>query len=84
MAKRQIEVFSAGCPLCRETLELVKSSVCSCGCEVIERKCDEAELCAEAKQHGIRTMPTVVVDGQIMFEGRITPAQAAMLTQETG
>lgn len=83
MAKRRIEIFSAGCPLCRETLDLVKQSVSSCGCEVIERKCDETELCDEAKQYGIRTMPTVVVDGQIVFEGRITPAQAALLTQRT-
>jgi hypothetical protein len=26
-------------------------------------------------------MPSVVVDGEIVFEGRITPAQAALLTQ---
>lgn len=83
MAKRRIEIFSAGCPLCRETVDLVKQSVSSCGCEVIERHCDAAELCAEAKQYGVRTMPTVVVDGQIVFEGRITPAQAALLTQQT-
>lgn len=81
MNKRQIEVFSAGCPLCHETLELVKNAVSGCGCEVIERRCTGAECCAEAKQYGVRTMPTVVVNGQIMFEGRITAAQAALLTK---
>lgn len=79
--KRKIEVFSAGCSLCNETLELVKNAVAACGCEVIERRCGEKEQCAEAKQYGVRAMPSVVVDGKIVFEGRITPAQAALLTR---
>lgn len=81
MSRRKIEVFSAGCALCEETLKLVKESVSSCGCEVIERRCPEGELCAEAKQYGIQTMPTVVVNGQIVFEGRINRAQADLLKQ---
>ena len=79
--KKRIEVFSAGCPLCRETLELVRNAVSDCGCEVIERTCTGETCCAEAKQYGVRTMPTVVVDGQIVFEGRINAAQAALLKQ---
>lgn len=78
--KRKIEVFSAGCPLCTETLELVKSAVSDCGCEVIERRCSGPECCDEAKQYGVKAMPTVVVDGRIMFEGKITREQAATLT----
>lgn len=79
--KRRIEVFTAGCPLCNETLELVKRSVSECGCDVIERRCTGDECCAEAKQYGVRAMPTVVVDGKIVFEGRISEAQAALLKQ---
>ncbi len=79
--KRRIEVFSAGCSLCDDTLKLVKDAVASCGCEVIERRCPENELCLEAKQYGVRTMPTVAVDGEIVFAGRITPAQAALLAR---
>lgn len=79
--KRRIEVFTAGCPLCNETLELVKHSVSECGCDVIERRCTGDECCAEAKQYGVRAMPTVVVDGKIVFEGRISEAQAALLKQ---
>ena len=79
--KREIEVFSAGCPLCNETLERVRQAVASCGCKVIERRCTETECCAEAKQYGVKTMPTVVVDGQIVFEGRVSAAQAALLAR---
>jgi len=81
MAKKTIEVFSAGCPLCNETLELVKNAVSDCGCEVIERRCSGSACCDEAKHYGVKAMPTVVVDGQIMFEGRITRDQAATLSR---
>lgn len=77
---RKIEVFSAGCPLCNETVEAVKAAVANCGCEVIERRCSGTECCGEAKKYGVKAMPTVVVDGRIMFEGRITREQAASLT----
>ena len=83
MTKRKIEVFTAGCPLCGDTLTLVQESVSGCGCEVIERRCTDNDRCAEALQYGVRTMPTVVVDGEIVFEGRINRAQAALLAQST-
>ena len=79
--KRRIEVFTAGCPLCNETLVLIKKAVAACGCEMIERRCSEKEVCAEAKQYQVRAMPSVVVDGAIAFEGRINSTQAALLAQ---
>ena len=36
-AKRKIEVFSAGCPVCQETIELVKRNACqSCDITVLD------------------------------------------------
>ncbi len=77
--KGKIEVFTAGCSLCDDTLRLVKEAVSSCGCEVIERR--SQQMCEEGKAYGVRAMPTVVVDGAIAFEGRITREQAALLTR---
>ena len=79
--KRKIEVFTAGCLLCDDTLRLVKEAVSSCGCEVIERRCPPQQMCEEGKAYGVRAMPTVVVNGAIIFEGRITREQAALLTR---
>lgn len=73
--KRTIEVFSAGCPVCRETLNLVKVSVTDCGCEVIERLCEGETCCAPAVNYGVKALPTIVIDGKIAFEGRPTPEQ---------
>jgi len=79
--KRKIEVFTAGCSLCDDTLRLVKDAVASCGCEVIERRCPPQQMCEEGKAYGVRAIPTVVVNGAIMFEDRITREQAALLTR---
>ncbi len=79
--ERKIEVFTAGCSLCDDTLRLVKDGVSTCGCEVIERRCPPQQMCEEGKTYDVRTMPTVVVDGAIVFEGRITREQAALLTR---
>ncbi|MFQ5465770.1 MAG: thioredoxin family protein [Thermodesulfobacteriota bacterium] len=73
---RTIEVFTAGCPLCNDTLKLVKETVKGCGCEVIERRCSGDECCPEAKSYGIKAVPTIVVDGVIVHEGRPTPEWA--------
>lgn len=79
MSTRTIELFTAGCPVCQETAKLVREAVGECGCEVVERRCEGDECCEPAKRYGIRTLPTVVVDGNTVFEGRITTAQAALL-----
>jgi len=80
-AKRKIEVFTAGCSLCDDTLRLVKEAVLSCGCEVTERRCPPKQICEEGKAYGVRAMPTVVVYGAIAFESRITREQAVLLTR---
>lgn len=79
MSTRTIEVFSAGCPLCNETLKLIREAVGACGCAVVERRCEGDECCEPAKRYHIGKLPSVVVDGAIVFEGRVTPDQAALL-----
>lgn len=69
---RRIEVLTAGCPLCSDTLEIVRGAVKECGCEVVERVCTGDECCPEAKTYGIKAVPTIVVDGVIVHEGRPT------------
>lgn len=72
---RLIEVFTAGCPLCDETVQRVKNAVAQCGCQVVTRAPDSPE----AQQYGIRAVPTIVVDGQVLFTGVPTQEQANTL-----
>lgn len=62
--KRRIEVFSAGCPVCDETINLVKQIACpSCEIEILDMR--EKDAAAKAEQYGIRSVPAVVVDGKL-------------------
>ncbi len=62
--KRQIEVFSAGCPACEETIELVKSIACA-SCEVTVLDMNDPSVASRAKSLGIRSVPSVLIDGQL-------------------
>jgi glutaredoxin len=63
-AKRKIEVFSAGCPACEETVNLVNRIACpSCEVSVLDMK--DPNVASRAKSLGIRSVPAVVIDGQL-------------------
>lgn len=62
--KRKIEVFSAGCPVCEETIQMVKSNSCP-SCEVIVLDMKEEFVSKKAKGLGIRSVPAVVIDGKL-------------------
>lgn len=62
--KRRIEIFSAGCPACEETIQMVNQIACpSCEVEVLDMR--QEDLAARARQYGIRTVPAVVIDGKL-------------------
>lgn len=62
-AKRQIEIFSAGCPACQDTIELVQRAACpSCQVSVLDMR--DPAVASRAKGLGIRSVPAVAIDGQ--------------------
>ena len=62
--KRSIEVFSAGCSACQETIDLVKQIACS-SCEVSVLDMNDDAVAARARALGIRSVPAVVIDGEL-------------------
>lgn len=62
--KRHIEVFSAGCSACEETITLVKRLACP-SCEVRVLDMQDPLVASRAKSLGIRSVPAVVIDGQL-------------------
>lgn len=66
-----IEVFTAGCPLCRSTLGMVEIGKCA-SCVLIERDVSRQDATVRrlVEEYGIRAAPTVVVDGKIKVEGK--------------
>lgn len=63
-AKRQVEVFSAGCAVCQETVEMVNQVACP-SCEVTVLDMRNPDVASRAKDLGIRSVPAVVIDGTL-------------------
>lgn len=76
MVKRQIEVFTAGCPVCEPTVQLVQEMACSdCAVTVYDLRQTEGSAFTDnpsptaaekAAEYGIKTVPVVVVDGNLV------------------
>lgn len=62
--QRKVEVFTAGCPLCDETVTLVKKLSCP-RCDVTVYNLAEKGI-DKAREYGVNSVPTVVVDGKIL------------------
>jgi len=82
--KRKIEVFSAGCPACEETIQMVNRVACS-SCEVSVLDMKDATVAKRAKDLGIRSVPAVVIDGKLAdcCAGR-GPAETALRSAGLG
>jgi len=62
--KRKIEVFSAGCPACQETVNLVQRIACP-SCDVSILDMNDPNAAQRAKSLGIRSVPAVVINGKL-------------------
>lgn len=63
MAKRRVEVFTAGCPLCEPAVQVVQELACP-DCDVTVYDLRESGV-ETAREYGVNRVPTVVVDGTI-------------------
>jgi len=82
--RRKVEVFSAGCAACEDTIQLVNRIACpSCELTVLDMK--DRGVAVRAKSLGIRSVPAVVIDGKLAdcCAGR-GPEQAALRAASVG
>ena len=62
--KHKIEIFSAGCKTCNDTIATVKKLAGS-EHEVIVHDMQQEEIATRAAQHGVRSVPAVVINGKL-------------------
>ena len=65
MAKRKVEVFTAGCPVCTDLVDLVKATACP-NCEVTIYNLNQGQGVEEAKRYGVTAVPAMVVEGKLL------------------
>lgn len=69
MAKRLVEVFTAGCFVRDGVVKQVKDLACN-NCEVVvydlNKKCDTNECEDKAKAYGVTSIPAVAINGQLV------------------
>lgn len=69
MAKRLVEVFTAGCSVCEGAVEQVKDLACD-NCEVVvydlNKKCETLECETKAKEYGVKSVPAVAINGKLV------------------
>jgi glutaredoxin 3 len=63
-ATRKIEVFSAGCAVCDDTVALINRIACP-SCEALVLDMHKPEVAKKAGQYGVRSVPAVVIDGKL-------------------
>ena len=63
-AKRKVKIFSAGCPLCEETIALVNRIACA-SCEISVLNMNDPSVANRAKRLGVRSVPAVLIDGKL-------------------
>jgi glutaredoxin 3 len=64
MAKRKIEVFSAGCAACEDTIKLVNDLACE-SCEIIVLDMHDMKVADRARKLGVRSVPAVAINGEL-------------------
>lgn len=62
--KHKIEIFSAGCRTCKDTIATVKRLAGS-EHEVVVHDMHDEETASRAAQHGIRSLPAVMINGKL-------------------
>ena len=72
---RKVEVFSAGCAVCDQAIEMVRNAARP-SCEIIVHDMKDIRIAERAKSLGVRSVPAVVIDGKLVGSGRGVDEQA--------
>jgi Thioredoxin domain len=67
--KRQIEIFTAGCPVCEPVVALVKETA-SENCEItihnLSEQCENKICVTRMEEYGVTRLPAIAVNGKLI------------------
>lgn len=65
-----IEIFSAGCPLCKHVTDVIEVGRCAgCAQTVYDVNFMTEDIKAKMKEYGVTSVPTTIIDGNIKVVG---------------
>ncbi|MBO2545325.1 thioredoxin family protein [Zunongwangia sp. SCSIO 43204] len=67
--KRQIEIFTANCPVCDPVVKMVKELSCD-SCEIttynLVEQYEDKTCIDKVQEYGVKRIPSVAVDGKLL------------------
>ncbi|MFQ6616741.1 MAG: thioredoxin family protein [Fidelibacterota bacterium] len=76
------EFFSAGCRLCETTLKAIQEKFPGLEMEIhLASECVDGRCCELAQNYGVRAVPSLVVDGNVILTGLPDESTLKSLTQ---
>ncbi|HBC05739.1 MAG TPA: glutaredoxin [Aequorivita sp.] len=67
--KRQIEIFTAGCPVCEPVVQLVKETAgkdCEITLHNLSEQCESKICISKMKEYGVKRVPAIAVNGKLL------------------
>ncbi|MBK8566826.1 MAG: TM0996/MTH895 family glutaredoxin-like protein [Saprospiraceae bacterium] len=68
---KDIKILGTGCPKCKQTTAIVEETVSRLG---IDATVEKVEDIMEIMKYNVMSTPAVVVDGNVVFKGRVPTA----------
>lgn len=71
----KFEIFSAGCDLCKNAIEILRNNVCE-KCEIVEYNLQnpiQEEIQEKMKKYDINVVPSIIVDEEHKYIGILKP-----------
>ncbi len=67
--KRQVEIFTANCPVCDPVVSMVKDLVCD-QCEItvydLVKQCEDKTCLSKLEEYQIKKVPAIAVNGKLL------------------
>ncbi len=81
----KVELFSAGCRLCERTEAMLQNRFPTIELTVHRsQECVDGSCCTLAEEYGVRAVPSLVVDGQVVLVGLPGNTELAKLNRLFG
>ena len=67
--KKEVEIFTAGCPVCEPVVQLVKDTVgedCEITIHNLVEQCESKICITKMNEYGIKRLPAIAVNGKLL------------------